>query len=213
MPPAPARSGPTGAMPVPWPRPALLGAYRPAHRPSDRQRHVRGPLMVRDALVRTRTRYISVVRALLRQHGYRVPSGSAELSLRPQRGCGVRGWGRDGLGTGARGRGARPRRALMLPSLPGPAARTLDPGDLPLQGPARRQQATDSVEGLGERGRRSGPARPRPRLMPLVTALSGSRTPFPLPRSRDLPLPGQNSAPAHRSPPTVRPHPTPTAHA
>jgi transposase len=35
-------------------------------------------LLVRDALVRTRTRYISVIRALLRQHGYRVPSGSAE---------------------------------------------------------------------------------------------------------------------------------------
>ena len=34
--------------------------------------------MVRDALVRTRTRYISIIRALLRQHGYRVPSGSAE---------------------------------------------------------------------------------------------------------------------------------------
>ena len=56
----------------------LLGAYRPAHRLSDPQRHVRGRLGVRDALVRTRTRYISVIRALLRQHGYRVPSGSAE---------------------------------------------------------------------------------------------------------------------------------------
>src|SRR4249919_3007301 len=55
----------------------LLGAYRPAHRLSDAQRHVRGRLAVRDALVRTRTRYISVIRALLRQHGYRVPSGSA----------------------------------------------------------------------------------------------------------------------------------------
>ena len=56
----------------------LLGAYRPAHRLSDPQRHVRGRLVVRDAVVRTRTRYISVIRALLRQHGYRVPSGSAE---------------------------------------------------------------------------------------------------------------------------------------
>jgi transposase len=35
-------------------------------------------LLVRDAVVRTRTRYISLIRALLRQHGYRVPSGSAE---------------------------------------------------------------------------------------------------------------------------------------
>ena len=56
----------------------LLGAYRRAHRLSDVQRHVRGRLLVRDALVRTRTRYISVIRALLRQQGYRVPSGSAE---------------------------------------------------------------------------------------------------------------------------------------
>ncbi len=56
----------------------VLGAYRPAHRLSDAQRHVRGRLGVREALVRTRTRYISLIRALLRQHGYRVPSGSAE---------------------------------------------------------------------------------------------------------------------------------------
>jgi len=56
----------------------LLGAYRPAHRLSDAQRHVRGRLTVRDALVRTRTRYIAVIRALLRQHGWRVPSGSAD---------------------------------------------------------------------------------------------------------------------------------------
>ena len=159
-----------------------LGAYRPAHRLSDAQRHVAGPP---DGARRPGAHphpYITVIRALLRQHGWRVPSGSAELSLRPQRGCGVRGWGRDGLGTGARGRGARPRRVLMLPSLPGPAARTLDPGDLPLQGPARLNKRQIAFEGLGERGRRSGPARPRPRLMPLVTALPGSRTPFPLPR-------------------------------
>jgi len=56
----------------------LLGAYRPAHRLSDPQRHVRDRLGVRDALVHTRTRDISVIRALLRQQGYRVPSGSAD---------------------------------------------------------------------------------------------------------------------------------------
>jgi transposase len=43
----------------------VLGAYRPAHRLSDAQRHVRGRLGVRDALVRTRTRYIALIRALL----------------------------------------------------------------------------------------------------------------------------------------------------
>jgi transposase len=41
----------------------LLGAYRPAHRLSDAQRHVRARLTVRDTLVRTRTRYISLIRA------------------------------------------------------------------------------------------------------------------------------------------------------
>jgi transposase len=56
----------------------VLGAYRPAHRLSDAQRHVRSRLVVRDAIVRTRTWYISLIRALLRQQGYRVPSGSAE---------------------------------------------------------------------------------------------------------------------------------------
>jgi len=35
----------------------LLGAYRSAHRLSDPKRHVRGRLTVRDAVVRTRTRY------------------------------------------------------------------------------------------------------------------------------------------------------------
>ena len=47
----------------------LRGASRPAHRLSDAQRQVRARLTVRDPLVRTRTRYISLVRALLRQHG------------------------------------------------------------------------------------------------------------------------------------------------
>ena len=56
----------------------VLGAYRPAHRLSDGQRHVRAQLAVRDTLVRTRTRGIAVSRALLRQHGYVVPTGGAE---------------------------------------------------------------------------------------------------------------------------------------
>ena len=56
----------------------LLGAYRPAHRLSDPQCHVRGRLTVRDAVVRTRSQYIFLIRALLRQQGCRVPSVSAE---------------------------------------------------------------------------------------------------------------------------------------
>jgi hypothetical protein len=47
----------------------VLGAYRRAHRLSDAQRHVRGRLGVRDALVRTRTRYIALIRSRLRQEG------------------------------------------------------------------------------------------------------------------------------------------------
>jgi transposase len=42
---------------------------------------VRGRLTVRDALVRTRTSYIAVVRSLLRQHGWRVLSGGAEAFI------------------------------------------------------------------------------------------------------------------------------------
>lgn len=61
----------------------LLGAYRPAHRLSDAQRHVRARLAVRDALVRTRSRYIALLRALLRQRGWRVRSGKAE-SIAPR---------------------------------------------------------------------------------------------------------------------------------
>jgi transposase len=55
-----------------------LGAYKPAHRTSDSRRHLRAQLAVREALVRTRTRYISLMRALVRREGLRVGSGSAE---------------------------------------------------------------------------------------------------------------------------------------
>jgi transposase len=55
-----------------------LGAYRPAHRTSDQQRHVRSQLAVREALVQTRSRYISLVGAALRREGFRVSTGNAE---------------------------------------------------------------------------------------------------------------------------------------
>jgi transposase len=70
----------------------VLGAYRPAHRLSAGQRHVRAQLAVRDALVRTRTRSIALSRALLRQHGHVVPSGGAET------------FGRRGVALGVPGR-------------------------------------------------------------------------------------------------------------
>lgn len=56
-----------------------LGAYRKAHRTSDARRHVRAELAVRDALVRTRTRYIGLIKALLRRDGLRLNSTASHL--------------------------------------------------------------------------------------------------------------------------------------
>src|SRR5260370_27484054 len=53
-----------------------LGAYRPVHRASAPQRHVRAQLAVREALIRTRTRYVNVVKALARRDGLRLPPGN-----------------------------------------------------------------------------------------------------------------------------------------
>jgi transposase len=55
----------------------VLGAYRRAHRSSATARERRAQVAIRDALVGSRTKYISLVRALVRQEGYRVSSGSA----------------------------------------------------------------------------------------------------------------------------------------
>lgn len=52
-----------------------LGAYRPAHRTSDKQRNVRAHLAVRETLVRTRAKYISLIGALARREGCRIPTG------------------------------------------------------------------------------------------------------------------------------------------
>lgn len=60
---------------------AKLGAYRPAHRASDAQRHVRAELAVREALVRTRTRYIALLKALVRRDGLRIASGPSHRIL------------------------------------------------------------------------------------------------------------------------------------
>jgi transposase len=55
-----------------------LGIYREAHRRSQEQRDVTAFLRVRDSLVRTRTRWINLVRALVRGEGFRIRSGAAE---------------------------------------------------------------------------------------------------------------------------------------
>jgi transposase len=52
-----------------------LGAYRPAHRTSDKLRDVRAHLAVRETLVRTRAKYISLIGALARREGCRIKSG------------------------------------------------------------------------------------------------------------------------------------------
>jgi len=57
------------------------GGYRPAHRLSEAQREVRAELAVRDALVRTRTRYIALAKSLTRRDGWRVPSSAPETVL------------------------------------------------------------------------------------------------------------------------------------
>ena len=56
-----------------------LGAYRAAHRTSPTQRDRRAVLGIRELLVRTRTRWIVHVRALLRRDGLRPAPGRAEL--------------------------------------------------------------------------------------------------------------------------------------
>jgi transposase len=54
---------------------AQRGTYRAIHRVSDAQRHLRSDLAVRDAIVRTRTRYVAIIKAFVRREGLRVRSG------------------------------------------------------------------------------------------------------------------------------------------
>lgn len=54
-----------------------LRIYRPAHRVSGAQRQVRRQLRVREQLIRMRTQAINLLRAQLRQEGYRLPSGAS----------------------------------------------------------------------------------------------------------------------------------------
>jgi transposase len=55
-----------------------LGAYRRAYRLSPARQHLRTVLGIRDTLVHTRTRWITVCRTRIRAAGLRVPSGAAE---------------------------------------------------------------------------------------------------------------------------------------
>lgn len=53
------------------------GTYRHAHRLSEPRRRVRADLAVRDALVRTRARYVSLAKTFVRRDGLRVPTSSS----------------------------------------------------------------------------------------------------------------------------------------
>jgi transposase len=55
-----------------------VGGFRPAHRVSEEQHHVRVLLAVREKLVRTRAGLVTLAHALLSREGIRVPSGSSE---------------------------------------------------------------------------------------------------------------------------------------
>jgi transposase len=59
-----------------------LGAYRAAHRLPAARRELRAALAVREALVQTRTRYLNLLRALLRREGIAIPTGSAATFAR-----------------------------------------------------------------------------------------------------------------------------------
>jgi transposase len=85
-----------------------LGIYRPSHRRSEEQRHVTARLAVRDALVQSRTKFICLVRALLRRESMKA------LRRVCSNGSGVR-WRRS---TGRRDRGAagRPDPRLVSPA-------------------------------------------------------------------------------------------------
>ena len=55
----------------------VLGAYRPAYRLSAPRVHARAALAVRDTLVRTRARMITLIKTLVRRDGLRVPTGTS----------------------------------------------------------------------------------------------------------------------------------------
>jgi transposase len=55
-----------------------LGAYRQAHRPSDREHRLKQMLTVREAVVRTRARYICLIKAMARSEGLRIEGRDAQ---------------------------------------------------------------------------------------------------------------------------------------
>jgi transposase len=58
-----------------------LGSYRPAHRTSEARRQVRRLLTVRETLVRTRAKYITTIKTLVRSEGLRIPASESKRFL------------------------------------------------------------------------------------------------------------------------------------
>ena len=58
-----------------------LGAYRQAHRTCERQRQVRAELVIRESIIRSRTKFIALSGALVRREGLRIRSGNADHFL------------------------------------------------------------------------------------------------------------------------------------
>jgi transposase len=66
-----------------------LGAYKPAHRCSDAHKRVRARISARDLLVQTRTKSITLVRALLRHEGIKPERKSSTTFAQRVREIGV----------------------------------------------------------------------------------------------------------------------------
>jgi len=62
-----------------------LGAYREIHRVSDEQKRRRQQITVRETLVRTRSRYITLIRSFLRAEGWHIVSHYADTFARKVR--------------------------------------------------------------------------------------------------------------------------------
>ena len=71
------------------------GLYRRTHRRSEEQRRRRVLIVVRDKLVKTRTSQITLLKALLRQYGISLPSGSPETTPARMRALDVEDWFRE----------------------------------------------------------------------------------------------------------------------
>ena len=134
-----------------------LGAYRPAHRTSERQRRIRVQLLVRSTLVRTRSKYIPLVGALARREGCRIASGGSNNFIARVEA--------DGL-----------PEHVMRPSPRSSRACGCSTGRSPRLTPNwRRSSKRMKSSGDSARHRESGRLRPGPSPLPLMTPPGSGR--------------------------------------